>query len=1060
MAGEKNGRSQTIVNLARAGRRHGRHRRRRSPGATHWRSPAAALAVLCSLVLSLMTATVPAFAGTLVNAGWSASSTITGAQATYSYRFSIASNANLTEFTMGVPAGTTAVSSGLTVSAANIAMGGANNPVYDLTQDGIKATLNTSSNSVALTFTNANTYFTSPYIVTINIGGFVNTSQPGNYSSTIATYTGSPPSSSYTDVATTPPITFTATGLIAPSWSATSTVNGATGVSYTYRFRLPVTATLTQIVMTVPPGTTSTGTNPTIVTATPAAISGSGGSVALSTATSSIIYTLPNPVSLDNTSTITLTIGGLTNTALNSSYQSEIITYTRNSAGTSVPDSSVVTPPVAFTAMTFQSTTTWASTTTATSEPATYTWGFTIGNWGNNLTSITMTVPPGTTGTPALGIVSVYDVASQHYITLTNPVLALSGTTLTLSFSNQYQYFESKTTFSIGVNGLTTSSTSGTYASAIAVYNGLYVTASATTANTLALSSTSLGTPIWNVSSTVVNATNVTYEYSFTMSVSAAIAAVTMAVPAGTTGTPVVESVSPASMASGGSVTFSPDGSELVYSFPSQNIPPGTTVDIKIEGLTNTPNASTYFSTLTAEDAGTAILASAVTTSTTFTATSLTSLSWTSSSYSTGASNATYTYVFTTDSTVSTSPNGVTISVPIGTTLSSSPAVTIETTLDGQPQLTATSTTLSGTTLTITWADTGVSPGSTFTITVQGLTNTSTPGAYSASIAVIFNGTPLESGTTGPVTMMGGSLAGAAWSLDQATAGAGGRTYSYSMITASTATLSQITMTVPPGTTLGSPVTVASTDGIPNTGTVTLSSDSDTLTYSFTPGVPVAADTALTLQLTGITNTSTPGSYTSTITTWSQASGGGTSQVDQATTAPQTINPQSLTFTNSCTSPAVSCAVAADGSTSLTLFAIPGGAPATASVSLGVTTDAAFGYFIEATLPSLTSSSGATLTEGAPSLAAAPDAFYAGVTVTSTGSSGASACSPYNSATTPLAGYSATGAGLWFAETGAGTDTAVIANTIRASATLPAGTYTGTISYTVLPNYVDGPPTC
>ena len=68
----------------------------------------------------------------------------------------------------------------------------------------------------------------------------------------------------------------------------------------------------------------------------------------------------------------------------------------------------------------------------------------------------------------------------------------------------------------------------------------------------------------------------------------------------------------------------------------------------------------------------------------------------------------------------------------------------------------------------------------------------------------------------------------------------------------------------------------AGTGGLPAAGTVTpaavaaggrrVSRRMDTLTYSFTPGT-LAAGTAVSIEITGLTNTSMAGSYTSDITT-------------------------------------------------------------------------------------------------------------------------------------------------------------------------------------------------
>ena len=87
--------------------------------------------------------------------------------------------------------------------------------------------------------------------------------------------------------------------------------------------------------------------------------------------------------------------------------------------------------------------------------------------------------------------------------------------------------------------------------------------------------------------------------------------------------------------------------------------------------------------------------------------------------------------------------------------------------------------------------------------------------------------------------------------------------YTFSFTTASTSELDSVTMTVPAGTG-GSPAVGTVTPPAMAGGSVSLSGG--TLTYSFTPGT-VAAGTAVSIEITGLTNTTAAGSYTSDITT-------------------------------------------------------------------------------------------------------------------------------------------------------------------------------------------------
>ena len=107
------------------------------------------------------------------------------------------------------------------------------------------------------------------------------------------------------------------------------------------------------------------------------------------------------------------------------------------------------------------------------------------------------------------------------------------------------------------------------------------------------------------------------------------------------------------------------------------------------------------------------------------------------------------------------------------------------------------------------------------------------------------------------------TLAGAAWAASKTTDGATGASYTYSFSAATSAALDEITMTVPTGT-AGTPsvgtVSPASIAG----GSVSLSGT--TLTYSFTSAT-IISNEAISVQINGITNTTTAGSDTSTITT-------------------------------------------------------------------------------------------------------------------------------------------------------------------------------------------------
>lgn len=103
---------------------------------------------------------------------------------------------------------------------------------------------------------------------------------------------------------------------------------------------------------------------------------------------------------------------------------------------------------------------TWSSSsTTVGAADASYTYAFTAVT--SSLTSVTMTVPPGTAGTPTVGTVSPDS--------LTGGSIALAGTTLTYSFTSAV--VSAGTPVSVQVNGLTNTATAGSYTSEITTEN-------------------------------------------------------------------------------------------------------------------------------------------------------------------------------------------------------------------------------------------------------------------------------------------------------------------------------------------------------------------------------------------------------------------------------------------------------------------------------------------------------------------------------------------------------------------------------------------------------------
>jgi len=156
-------------------------------------------------------------------------------------------------------------------------------------------------------------------------------------------------------------VVLTATALTSLGWSVSSSTVGATGVSYTYTFTVPATASaITSITMTVPVGTSGT---PAVGTVSPSGLLGGAVSLSGTTLTYSGIS-----VTLLTATAFSIQITGLTNTSTAGSYTSEIVT---NLLGG--PLDSGITPAVSLTGsltLTSPSSLTWTDTLNGSNQTA------------------------------------------------------------------------------------------------------------------------------------------------------------------------------------------------------------------------------------------------------------------------------------------------------------------------------------------------------------------------------------------------------------------------------------------------------------------------------------------------------------------------------------------------------------------------------------------------------------------------------------------------------------------------------------------------------------------
>jgi YVTN family beta-propeller protein len=793
----------------------------------------ALLALLC-LAVALLVRPTSGNAASLGSPVWSVSNATGGATGVgYSYSFTAATSGNLTAITMTVPAGTSGTPALGTVSWP-----------YNQTPTGQSVAL--AGNTLTYSFDSK--YLASGGSVSVQVTGLTNSSTPGGYTSQITTVgtTGGPPSAPL-DTGTTGTVSLTGGTLASPIWSASKTATGATGASYTYTFTTASAATLTSVTMTVPSGTSGTPGVGTI-SGVPA-----GGSASL--ASNTLTYSFSGTAVGAGTA-ISIQLTGLGNTSTAGSYTSQITT-----ASAGGPVDGGVTAAVSFTGSALTNPIWTVDHAGSGTTGVTYAYSFTAGS-SANLTSITMTVPPGTAGTPSLGTVSW-----PYGQTPSGQTVSLAGNTLTYAFNSQY--LASGNSVSVQIGGMTNTSTAGSYASQITTQTASGPNDAGQTA-AISISGGTLANPIWATTNSASGATGVAYTYSFKTASAATLTSVTMTVPPGTAGTPGVGAVT--GVPSNGTATLA--SNTLTYSFGAASVAAGTTVSIKLTGLTNTTTTGSYTSQLTTSTSGGPI-DSGISAAISITGGTLANPVWTTTNSASGATGVAYTYSFKTASGATLT--AISMTVPPGT--AGTPAVG---TVTGAP--TGGTVTLAANTLTYT-AGGYVNPGTAVTIKITGLTNTTTAGSYTSQITTSSAGGPVDSGVSAAAAISGGTLANPIWTTTKSASGATGVAYTYSFKAASTANLTSVTMTVPPGT-AGTPG-VGTVTGVPSGGTASLASN--LLTYSF-GATAVPAGTSVSIQLTGLTNTTSTGSYSSQLTT--NSAGG---PIDTGLTAAISITGGTLT---------------------------------------------------------------------------------------------------------------------------------------------------------------------
>jgi hypothetical protein len=286
------------------------------------------------------------------------------------------------------------------------------------------------------------------------------------------------------------------------------------------------------------------------------------------------------------------------------------------------------------------------------------------------------------------------------------------------------------------------------------------------------------------------------------------------------------------------------------------------------------------------------------------------------------------------------------------------------------------------------------------------------------------------------------------WSVSNNQVGATNVIYSYSFTPATTGVIKTITFAVSGAGLAGTP-TISRNYGI---GAGTVSRAGQTITYTVTSAVSVSAGVPIYLSFGGLTNTSTAGSYTTTITTQTAVP----TTIDTGTTPAVTMSAnntavtvaiaQSLTFSVNNT------AFELDMDPSLASLA-----DQTATVGLTVQTNANSGYTLAVADSATGLQSSGTgnptipkVSTGKATSLAWPGAPNWGYTVTG---SGATIDPAFTGS--KYAGYVSGGETIATRSgpTGGTADTITISNRVAINYSVTSGVYSDTVTYTVTPNY-------
>jgi hypothetical protein len=315
--------------------------------------------------------------------------------------------------------------------------------------------------------------------------------------------------------------------------------------------------------------------------------------------------------------------------------------------------------------------------------------------------------------------------------------------------------------------------------------------------------------------------------------------------------------------------------------------------------------------------------------------------------------------------------------------------------------------------------------------------------------SMLLLGTLVAGVLVAPVAANAATLTTVNWNVSNNQINATNVTYSYSFKTATVGIIGKVVFTVS-GAGLGGTPAIVRSYGV---GAGTVARAGQTITYTVTTPASVSAGIPIYIELSGLTNGTPAGAYTTSVTTQTA----GAVAIDGPTTS------NSVTLGATDTAITVAIAKSLTFTVDTTAFeldmdpSLPALADQNQAVGLTVQTNANSGYTLAVkdnaaglvsaaagspTIPDASSSKATSVTwPGAPAF---------GYTVSATGATADPAFSG-----SKYAGYLAAGDQVASRSTATGgtADTITITNRVAINYTVQATTFTDTVTYTVTPNY-------